>query len=195
MDEDSDVPLVIRHLLVSAVLACHSSTTFTEFLVDQGYEVSTRTVANWLQRTRIWLGLPAPNPGKPSANYRREIEKWRRANGSPSSEEIDAGWVPVHRRTPQIRNHALSEATQKHLDDFRSMLRALEQVTEADVQTCLDLMLKLIEERTEKHRYSCQPEGVPESELPCDNSDQVSQDPPEHTGNEEDFVQETPPVA
>lgn len=99
-----DAPADLRNLLITAALTCVAGPVVAKVLTNNGREISSRTVANWLQTTRVWLGLPPANRGKRSRKYRRELEEWHRANGHPTADEIDAGWIPSHQRSPKQPN-------------------------------------------------------------------------------------------
>jgi hypothetical protein len=104
-------PADVHPLLITAAITCVTAPVMARILTKAGLEVSSRTVANWLQSTRVWLGLPPANRGKRSRKYRRELEEWHRINGHPTADEIDGGWTPVHRRLPQQTPQPGSEPT------------------------------------------------------------------------------------
>jgi len=85
-------------------------------LAKTGREVSSRTVANWLQSTRVWLGLPPANRGKRSRKYRRELEEWHRVNGHPTADEIDGDEVAIPTAGCTFR---LTEATRRRFGNAR----------------------------------------------------------------------------
>ena len=97
-------PADVQPLLISAAITCVTAPAMARILTKAGRKVSSRTVANWLQSTRVWLGLPPANRGKRSRKYRRELEEWHRINGHPTADEIDGGWTPAHRRSPRQTN-------------------------------------------------------------------------------------------
>jgi len=106
-----DAPADLRNLLITAALTCMTGPVVAKILTNKGRDVSSRTVANWLKTTRVWLGLPPANRGKRSRKYRRELEAWHRVNGHPTADEIDDGWLPTHRRTPPHTNSPPAAAT------------------------------------------------------------------------------------
>lgn len=122
------IPREHRHLLITSVLEPVAAHKLREILVNHGYEVSLRDISTWLQATREWLGLPSAGRGKPSMEYRKTVEKWRYANGNPTLEEIDAGWVPI-RRSPRKGhpNPNLSLAVNKRIEDFLQMLTSFDE--------------------------------------------------------------------
>ena len=95
-------PADFKPLLISAAITCVTAPAMARILTKAGRKVSSRTVANWLQSTRVWLRLPPANRGKRSRKYRRELEEWHRINGHPTADEIDDGWIPSHQRTPLL---------------------------------------------------------------------------------------------
>ena len=104
-------PADFKPLLISAAITCVTAPAMARILTKAGRKVSSRTVANWLQSTRVWLGLPPANRGKRSRKYRRQLEEWHRINGHPTADEIDGGWIPAHRRSPQQTNSPPAAAT------------------------------------------------------------------------------------
>ena len=104
-------PADVHPLLITAAITCVTAPVMARILTKTGRKVSSRTVANWLQSTRVWLGLPPANRGKRSRKYRRELEEWHRINGHPTADEIDGGWTPAHRRSPQQTNSPPAAAT------------------------------------------------------------------------------------
>ena len=97
----TEAPPALRHLLITAALSCVSAPKLAEFLTNNGWAVCKRTVTTWLRGTREWLGLPPIGRGKPSRKYCQQLEAWNQRNGHPTPEEIDSGWIPLHRRSPQ----------------------------------------------------------------------------------------------
>jgi hypothetical protein len=104
-------PADVQPLLISAAITCVTAPVMARILTKTGRKVSSRTVANWLQSTRDWLGLPPANRGKRSRKYRRELEEWHRINGHQTADEIDGGWIPAHRHSPQQTNSPPAAAT------------------------------------------------------------------------------------
>ena len=102
----TETPPALRHLLITAALSCVSAPKLAEFLTNNDWAVCKRTVTTWLRGTREWLGLPPIGRGKPSRKYRQQLEAWNQRNGHPTPEEIDSGWIPQHRRSPQQRSEA-----------------------------------------------------------------------------------------
>jgi len=114
------IPLEHRHLLITAVLECIPGHKFRTVLINNGYEVSIRDVGTWIQNTREWLGLPSIGQGKPSAEYRSKIDKWREANGNPTLDQIDRGWIPPARRKEE-KELAVSKLSPKRRAEFREL--------------------------------------------------------------------------
>ena len=98
IEEIPEIPLCYRPLLITSVITFVSAKKFQQALNNRGNEVSSRDVLEWQCATREWLGLPKAGRGKPTDAYRNKVKKWLRENGNPTLEEIDAGWVPAHRR-------------------------------------------------------------------------------------------------
>lgn len=103
IEDKPEIPLCYRPLLITSVITFVSAKKFQKALNDRGNEVSSRDVLEWQCATREWLGLPKAGRGKPTDAYRNKIKKWLQENGNPTLEEIDAGWMPAHRR----EDHAL----------------------------------------------------------------------------------------
>jgi hypothetical protein len=97
-EDKPEIPHGYRHLLITSVITFVSAKKFQLALNNRGDEVSLRDVSEWQRATREWLGLPEANRGKPADAYRNKVKKWLQENGNPTLEEIDAGWVPAHRR-------------------------------------------------------------------------------------------------
>ena len=115
------VPADLRHLLVTAVLTCKPGPVVGNFLAtNENRIVSDRTVAGWLQATRKWLGIPPATRGKISGQYLNELERWQQANGFPTPDEIDAGWVPIHRRGTQQPDDDRSKSKSPEADSHSS---------------------------------------------------------------------------
>lgn len=98
IEDIPEIPLCYRPLLITSVITFVSAKKFQKALTSRGVELSSRDVLEWQYATREWLGLPKAGRGKPSDEYRNEVKKWLQDNGNPTLEEIDAGWVPAHRR-------------------------------------------------------------------------------------------------
>ncbi len=133
------IPIEHRHLLITAVLECVPERKLRAVLVDKGFDVSFRDVGTWMQNTREWLGLPRNGQGKPSAKYLSEIEKWREANGNPTLDQIDGGWVP-HSRRKEEKERAVSELPPKfraEFKEFQQMIASFDRVDDEDVQKLL----------------------------------------------------------
>jgi hypothetical protein len=97
LDCPDGTPPELRNVLISAVLACMRSSKFMAILNEKDWDVSERTVGNWLQSTRVWLGLPRACRGKLSRKFQRSLEEWHQVNGYLSLDDIDSGWIPAHR--------------------------------------------------------------------------------------------------
>ena len=142
MNPGAGLPLAHRHLLITSVLEFVSSPAFAKYLHENGHEVSSKTASNWQQATREWLGLPLAGRGKPSAEYRNTVQEWRQANGNPTLEEIDDGWIPAHRR-----RRDLSPAVKFHIEEIRQILACLDEVGYNDeVEQRLAELMKTIQE-------------------------------------------------
>lgn len=105
IEDKPEIPLCYRPLLITSVITFVSAKKFKKALNNRGDELSTRDVLEWQRATREWLGLPEAGRGKPSVAYRDKVKKWLNENGNPTLDEIDAGWVPAHRRedlAPQL---------------------------------------------------------------------------------------------
>lgn len=138
------IPREHRHLLITCVLESVPGHKLREILSNNGFEVSIRDISTWLHATREWLGLPPAGRGKPSAEYRKTIEKWRYANGNPTLEAIDAGWVPI-RRSPRKGhpNPNLSLAVNKRIEEFLQMLTSLDEAeNDEEVEQLLAELMK-----------------------------------------------------
>lgn len=142
MNPGTGFPLAHRHLLIASILEFVSSPAFAKYLHKNGHEVSSKTASNWQQAMREWLGLPSAGRGKLSAEYRNTVKKWRQANGNPTLDEIDGGWVPAHRR-----RRDLSPAVKEHIKEFRQILACLDEVGYNDeVEQRLAELMKTIQE-------------------------------------------------
>ncbi len=127
-------PVEYRHLLITSVLEFIPAHKLRKALRDNGANVSTREVLSWLKEIREWLGLPRAGSGKPSAQNRQRVERWRRDNGNPTLEEIDAGWVPADLADTEKKNpmEKLSPARRKYMKDLRQMIGDLSDETKSD---------------------------------------------------------------
>ncbi len=102
-------------------------------MVGLGLKATTADVLEWLRETRAWLDLPPASPGKPSAQYLRAIQEWREANGNPSWEEIDSGWIPAHHRKQESTvAKQLSPSSQRHIEEFRRQVAFLDDAESDD---------------------------------------------------------------
>ena len=91
-------PADLHPILIAAILACTSAAALGKFLEGAGRPIAERTLVEWLKSTRGWLGLPPINRGRAGEDYRNALDAWHRENGYPTAQEIQDGWVPVHRR-------------------------------------------------------------------------------------------------
>lgn len=130
-EEEPEFPPCYRHLLITSVITFVSANKLRKALNDQGDDVSLRDVLEWQRAMREWLGLPEAGRGKPSDEYRDEVKKWLQENGSPSLEEIDAGWIPVHRREKNSKQlPKLSPRYQQIIDEHRVQVAKLNATTD-----------------------------------------------------------------
>jgi len=185
------LPPEYRHLLISSVLECISAPNLKQFLNDQGVKVSTRIVLSWLAETREWLGLPPASPGKPSAQYQRAIQEWRAANGNPSWEEIDSGWVPAHHREQDYAAKQLSPSSQRTIEEFRRQADLLDRAENDDeVKRLLTQLLEAIGMHSHfpllaswSYTLDIKPDGIPNEPLQ-ENTLPGSPSSPDEGGNE-----------
>ena len=146
------IPIEYRHLLITAVLECIPERKLRAVLVEKGCEVSFRDVGTWMENTREWLGLPSIGRGKPSAHYLSKIEKWREANGNPTLDQIDGGWVPQSRRKEE-KERAVSELSPKFRTEFREfqeMIASFDGIDDEEVQKLLRKHLLKIKSKLSK---------------------------------------------
>jgi hypothetical protein len=168
------IPIEHRHLLITAVLECIPERKLRDVLVDKGCEVSIREVGTWMKNTREWLGLPRIGQGKPSASYLSKIEKWREANGNPTLDQIDAGWVPPFRRKEE-KERAVSKLPSKlraEFREFQEMIASFNGVREEDVQELLQKHLLKIKSKLSK--LPAQKDISPPKEPPSEGNDSES---------------------
>jgi hypothetical protein len=131
-EEKASIPPEHRHLLITSVLKFVPALKLREVLGANGV-VSSRDVLAWQQATREWLGLPPAGRGKTSADYRQAIQAWLQTNGNPTLEEIDAGWLPAHRREEKsLPSPILSSRYQKMLEEFRRQVARLTAAKDDD---------------------------------------------------------------
>lgn len=97
-EEEPEFPPCYRHLLITSVITFVSAKKLQRALNNRGDDVSLRDVLEWQRAMREWLGLPEAGRGKPTDAYQNKVKKWLQENGNPTLDEIDAGWVPAHRR-------------------------------------------------------------------------------------------------
>lgn len=143
-NSEGNFPIKHRHLLIASVLECISAQKLRKALEGVGLKATTRDVLEWQSETREWLGLPPARPGKPSAQYLRAIQEWREANGNPSWEEIDSGWIPArHRESPAAKQ--LSPSFQRHIEELRRQL-AMVNAAQHDDEEVKRLLTQFMEE-------------------------------------------------
>lgn len=165
------LPIEHRHLLITAVLECIPERKLRAVLVDKGCEVSVREVGTWMKNTRKWLGLPPIGQGKPSAHYLSKIEKWREANGNPTLDQIDGGWVP-HFRRKEEKERAVSELHPKlraEFLEFQEMIASFDGVDDEDVHELLQKHLLKIKSKLSK--LPAQKKNPPPKEPPSERND------------------------
>ena len=163
-EEEPEFPPCYRHLLITSVITFVSAKKLRKALNDQGYDVSLRDVLEWQRAMREWLGLPEAGRGKPSDEYRNEVKKWLRENGSPSLEEIDAGWIPAHRREIYAGQlPKLSPKYQKIMDEHRVQVAKLKATTDdEEVRFLISRFLNRGNQTELVHKKSAgDPDGVP----------------------------------
>lgn len=182
MNPGTGFPLAHRHLLIASILEFVSSPAFAKYLHENGHEVSSKTASNWQQAMREWLGLPSAGRGKLSAEYRNTVKKWRQANGNPTLDEIDGGWVPAHRR-----RRDLSPAVKEHIEEFRQILASLDEVGYNDgVEQRLAELMKTFPKTVSSEIEDLGTDGAP----PSPDLDRTDEAPPPH---ELDRTDEVPP--
>ncbi len=183
MNPGTGFPLAHRHLLITSVLEFVSSPAFAKYLHENGHEVSSKTASNWQQATREWLGLPLAGRGKPSAEYRKTVQEWRQSNGNPTLDEIDAGWVPLHRRG---RDMSIKE----HIEEFRQMLASFKEVGQHDeVEQRLSELMKT---RIETAPFKIEDRGPRDQVPPLSDLDPTDEDSPLPDPNPTDEVPPPP---
>lgn len=124
--EKPEIPAEYLPLLITSVINFVSARKFREALENAGDTLSLRDINAWQHATRAWLGLPEVGRGKPSADNRNAVKQWLHENGNPTLEEIDAGWIPAHRRENQtIRLPASSPRYQRIIEEFRAQKTSL----------------------------------------------------------------------
>jgi hypothetical protein len=130
-EEKPEFPLCYRHLLITSVIMFVSAKKLQKALNNRGDDVTLRDVLEWQRAMREWLGLPEAGRGKPSDEYRNKVKKWLQENGSPSLEEIDAGWIPVQRRQKNPGQlPKLSTRHQQIMDEHRVQVAKLKATTD-----------------------------------------------------------------
>jgi hypothetical protein len=132
-EEEPEFPPCYRHLLITSVITFVSARKFQQALNKRGDDVSLRDVLEWQRAMREWLGLPEAGRGKPSDEYRNEVRTWLHENGNPTPEQIDAGWVPAHRRDNKAwQLPKLSPKYQQMMDEHRVQVAKLNATTDDD---------------------------------------------------------------
>ena len=130
-EEEPEFPPCYRHLLITSVITFVSAKKLQNAMNNRGDDVSLRDVLEWQRAMREWLGLPEAGRGKPSDEYRNDVKMWLQQNGNPSLEEIDAGWIPAHRREIYARQlPKLSPKYQKIMDEHRVQVAKLKATTD-----------------------------------------------------------------
>lgn len=117
-----EMPLEIRPLVITSALNCVSAKVLLDAL-NVGEEVTVSHVLEWQKSTREWLGLPQIGRGKPSAEYKKAVAKWLAANGNPTPEQIDQGWLPSHLHSAKQRE--LSPQCRRMLEETREQIAHL----------------------------------------------------------------------
>jgi len=164
VEEKTDIPLCYRPLLITSVITFVSAKKFQCALNKRGDEVSLRDVLEWQQATREWLGLPEVGRGKPSNEYRNEVDEWLQENGNPSLEEIDAGWIPIHKRENNaVPLPKLSPIHQGIMEEFRIQMEKLNATTDdEEVRFLMSRFLNRVNQTELVHEESADdPDGVP----------------------------------
>lgn len=150
-EEEPEFPPCYRHLLITSVITFVSAKKLQKALNNRGDDVSLRDVSEWQRAMREWLGLPEAGRGKPSDEYRNEVRKWLRENGSPSPEEIDAGWIPAHRREKNSGQlPKLSPRYQQIMDEHRVQVAKLNATTDDEEVWFLMSRFLNLENQTEQ---------------------------------------------
>jgi hypothetical protein len=126
VEEKPEIPLEFRPLLITSIVMFVPAKQLKKALNDSGQMVTFREVLDWQKATRTWLGLPPIGRGKPSQACRKAMHEWLKDQGNPSLEDIDAGWVPAHRRGDEHEiARRWSIEMEKKLAEFRAELAAL----------------------------------------------------------------------
>jgi hypothetical protein len=133
IEDKPAIPTCYRHLLITSVITLVSAEKLKTVINNHGDQVSLREVFAWQKATRSWLGLPVAGRGKPTDEYRKKVKKWLQENGAPTLEDIDAGWVPVHRRANDtVKTPKLSANHQKIIEELRMQMKALNAAKDDD---------------------------------------------------------------
>ena len=148
-EQRTAIPVAYRHLFITSVLEFVPAHKLKDLLVANEVDVTLREVTSWLQASRVWLGLPSAGRGKPSAELREAIQLWREANGNPTIEEIDAGWVPDRTlERDQLHEGKVAPDYSRTFKEVRSQVACLYAAIDDDeAKRLLDFYLRQIRGR------------------------------------------------
>ncbi len=89
------IPAAAKAILIQAIYSFEPARVVRLSLAEAGIRRSERAIMIWLKTVRLWLGFPAHYPCCSSERYRALVARCKELNGTPSAEQIAAGWQPV----------------------------------------------------------------------------------------------------